>query len=405
MNRHKNPTVAFMLSLIPGLGHLYMGRALTGVLFGGAFFGMVVMTLFLLAHRAEEAAVVTFILGFLIWVGGLFDCVRRIVSGALQPAHSEWGYPKHHDQAGSRSYGPEQAPQPPYGPEAGLNIEQPFGGESSRYNGIPPQYPHNNGNDRYFTIFLSFFPGLGHFQLGLMQRGLALLALFFGLGIVTVFMAAVTNQDDFLVFLGGLPIIWLYGLFDCVQQINRKQRGETLVDRTIFEDFQEGREPGKKNKTIAMMLSMFPGAGHMYIGLQKRGLQLMAAFLFSVYFMDALRLSLFLFLIPILWFFSFFDALQQISKLGREPLTDAPIVDWLVHRQRWIGIGLLALGLYYLLDQVLLHTLDLWLPRELRTRVLNWYHNYFQTFIISVLLIGGGLRLLWGGRKGSGDRK
>ncbi|MED4602155.1 hypothetical protein P9314_15825 [Paenibacillus validus] len=400
MNRHKNPTVAFMLSLIPGLGHLYMGRALKGVLLGGAFLGSLVMTLFLLSENIEEVAVATLIIAFLIWFGSLFDIVRTIAAGPPYPAHAEWGSPNH---AGSRSYGPEQASERPYGPEAmprHMERERPSEGEPPRYGSVPPQYPSGSVSDRHFTILLSFLPGLGHFQLGLMQRGLAFLALFFGLGVVTVFLTAMTNQDDFLVLLGGLPIIWLYGLFDCVQQLHRKQRGETLVDRTIFEDFQDGRESGKKNKTIAMLLSMFPGAGHMYLGLQKRGLQLMAAFLFSVYFMDALRLSLFLFLIPILWFYSFFDALQQISKSGREPLTDAPIVDWLVHRQRWIGIGLLGLGLYYLLDQVLLNMLDLWLPREVRSRVLNWYHTYFQTFIVSVLLIGGGIRLLWGGKKG-----
>lgn len=50
---------------------------------------------------------------------------------------------------------------------------------------------------------------------------------------------------------------------------------------------------------------MFPGAGHMYLGLQRRGLQLMAAFLLSIYLLDLLRLSAFLFLVPIIWFYSF----------------------------------------------------------------------------------------------------
>lgn len=38
----------------------------------------------------------------------------------------------------------------------------------------------------------------------------------------------------------------------------------------------------------------------MYLGLQRRGLQLMAAFLLSIYLLDLLRLSAFLFLVPII---------------------------------------------------------------------------------------------------------
>ena len=39
---------------------------------------------------------------------------------------------------------------------------------------------------------------------------------------------------------------------------SRKERGEQLDDRTIFEEFEEHREQGKKNKTFASILAMFP---------------------------------------------------------------------------------------------------------------------------------------------------
>jgi hypothetical protein len=232
-----------------------------------------------------------------------------------------------------------------------------------------------------------------------MQRGLTFLIAFFGSMVMIVFVSILTHQRGFIVFLGVLPIIWLYCMFDCVQQLNRKQRGEPLVDQTIFEDFQESRESGKKNKMIATLLSVFPGAGHMYLGLQKRGLQLMAAFLFCLYIMDVLRLSFFLFLIPILWFYSFFDALQQISKGDREELKDTPFVDWLINHQKWVGIVLLALGLYYLTDEIVLQALDRMYPKE---RISYLFHQYFQTFIVSVLLIGGGIRLLFGSKRKKG---
>ena len=104
-----------------------------------------------------------------------------------------------------------------------------------------------------------------------MNRGLTLLATFLGLGVMVTFVTGLTNRGEFMVFMAALPIIWVYGFFDAVQQLNKKQRGEELVDRTIFEDFEMRREDGKKSKSIATFLSIFPGAGHLYLGLQRRG--------------------------------------------------------------------------------------------------------------------------------------
>ncbi|CAG7655680.1 hypothetical protein ACFQI7_29265 [Paenibacillus allorhizosphaerae] len=377
MNSNKSPMTAFLLSFIPGLGHLYLGRTLKGMLYGAGCFGSLLLLAFMVAtrfHRViggnEFPYFFMLFVAVLFWGINMIDMLRTLL---IKQPESAW------------------------------NVTARAGGYES-VDGRTSLPPLSQNNERFHTILLSFIPGLGHFQLGLMQRGLAFLVTFFGLTVMILFVAALTHRDGFFVFLGILPIIWLYGLFDIVQQLNRKERGEPLLDRTIFEDFQEGRDSGKKNKTMATLLAMFPGAGHMYLGLQKRGLQFMAAFLFSIYIMDTLRLSLFLFLIPILWFYSFFDALQHISKVGREELRDVPIVDWLMHHQRWIGIAILALGVYYLFDQVLINALDLWLTAEEMQRFTYWFDRYFQTTIVCVLLIGGGIRLLLGSKKTKGGR-
>lgn len=382
---NKNPMIAFALSFIPGLGHLYLGRTVKALLYGGGFFGSLMLLVLMIAvriHRLfgynEFPYFFMMFVAFAIWAVNMLDMIRTLLRRSMHFPSESWGgeEPKQRYPEGERrSSG--------WGPAAGQALQT---------------------NDRFVTILLSFVPGLGHFQLGLMQRGLAFLTTFFGLVIMIFFVEALTNRDEFFAFLGVLPIIWLYCMFDCVQQLNRKQRGESLLDRSIFEDFQESRESGKKNKTLAMLLSIFPGTGHMYLGLQKRGLQLMAAFLFSIYIMDVLRLSLFLFLIPIIWFFSFFDALQHISKYGREELKDVPVVDWLMHHQKWIGLGLLGLGLYYLVDNVLINGLDQWFSQELSRKIVYWYRQYFHTFIVCVLLIGGGLRLFFGSKQGKGGR-
>lgn len=79
---------------------------------------------------------------------------------------------------------------------------------------------------------------------------------------MVVFISVFTDQGAFMVFLGILPVIWVYNMFDAVQLVSKKQRGEELVDKTILEDFEETRrEQGRKSKTLATVLAIFPGLG------------------------------------------------------------------------------------------------------------------------------------------------
>jgi TM2 domain-containing membrane protein YozV len=349
---NKNSLVAFFLSFIPGAGHFYLNKKVRGVFYSFSFFAPIVLAvgLVFLIHDDDPLALALFSL--LIWLINILDMVLTLIKRK-----------------------PEHAPV------------QREGGQA------------NQDNEKFYTILLSFIPGLGHFQLGLMTRGLTLLISFFGLMIMVFFVTILTHEESFLVFLGILPIIWIYNMFDMIQQLNRKQNGEPLVDRTIFEDFEAKREDGRKSKTIATILSIFPGAGHMYLGLQRRGLQLMAAFLLAIYVMDVLRLSAFFFLIPLIWFYSFFDALQKASKYGEEELEDIPIVSYFVNHQKWIGIGLLLLGFYYLFDSILLPAFASRLSKLLQIDIYYWYNQFFQTTIVCILLIGGGFKLLLGSKE------
>ncbi|NHN33790.1 hypothetical protein [Paenibacillus agricola] len=370
--RSKHPMTALLLSFIPGLGHLYLGRIIRGLLYGACFFGPL-MLVFLVAilgeaRHYELPLIALLIVAFLVGVVNLLDMIVAVVNSR---------------QPGPRGSAAGEGPNP----YAGTSPSQ----EPGSYIAWQPM----QDKERFFTILLSLVPGLGHLQLGMVQRGLAFLATFFGSFTMIMFVASISSSDV-LVFLGVLPIIWLYGMFDCIQQLNRKQRGDALIDQTFLEDFQDMREDGKKSKVMATFLSIVPGAGHMYLGLQKRGLQLMVAFFGCIYILDVLHLSLFLFLIPILWFYSFFDALQLISKPNHGHLPDIPIFDWLVNHQRWIGIVLLGLGLYYVTDTMLLRLLDIWFPMQ---RISTYFHRYFQTIVVSVVLIGGGLWLMAGSNR------
>lgn len=357
----KNPIVALLLGLIPGAGLLYLGKLLRVILYLITMFviGIGGIALYVGMGSPEEIVFLTVMgVGFVYFI----SLIDTVVSALKLNNQNEV---MNHDN-GSKSSSAD--------------------------------------SERFYTIILSFVPGLGHFQLGLMNRGLTLLASFFGLVVMVFFVTFLTGRSEFLIFVLFLPVLWVYGFFDVIQQFNKKQRGEKLVDRTILEDLEMRREDGRKSKAIATFLSIFPGAGHLYLGLQRRGIQLMAAFLFSIYILDVLRLGIFLFLIPIIWFYSFFDGLQKASRYNNEPLEDTPIVSYLINQQRWIGIGLVLLGLYYMTTNIFLPVFASRLYNLFKIDIQFWFEQYFQTAFVCILLIGGGLKLLFGQKtKGEED--
>lgn len=354
----KNYVLAFVLSAIPGFGHFYMNIRLRAALyafgcFGSLIFGTVLA--FILHDGLAFGAGLVF--AVLLWIISIIDLVvalLRRVSSHPADEHSA------------------------------LNPDVSDGRDVS----VGEERHHN---ERFLTIFLSFIPGLGHFQLGLMNRGLTLLLSFFGSFAFVAFITFVTHQSGFLVFLGILPVIWLYGIFDAAHLMHRKQSGEVLEDRTVLEDLDRYREAGKRSILLANLLSVMPGAGHLYLGLQKRGIQLMGAFLFSIYFLDQLHFTPLLFIIPLIWFYSFFDALQLVSKYRKgEQLEDAPVATWLVHHQKWVGVGLIVLGVFFIFDRIVIGMLEKMFLWELRL----YFNRYVQTLIISILLIFGGIKLM-----------
>ncbi|RAV17326.1 hypothetical protein [Paenibacillus contaminans] len=410
---NKNPIAAFLLSFIPGLGHLYLGRYVRGVLYGGASFGPIFLLILMDfgSGGSIPADFAMLMIGFALVAAAInmLDMIITLLARGNGTPHGGAGMNRSWTGDGTKTYSagsaggfygsPASAGEAGGGtPDGTMGGNLPYGqyGQDQARMSSPhwsPAEAAQQQDERFKTILLSFIPGLGHFQLGLMQRGLTFLISFFGLFAMIAFVSYMTREDGFFVFLLGLPVIVFYCIFDAIQQLNRKHRGETLVDRSIIEELDLNRQDGRKSKLVAMFLSIFPGAGHMYLGLQRRGLQLMAGFLFSIYIMDVLRLSIFMFLIPIIWFFSLFDALQLVSKHDREELQDIPLVGWLLNHQKWLGIAFIAFGGYYLLDRVVLQLLERKFPE---LHISGYFHQYFQLFVISTLLIGGGLRLLLG---------
>lgn len=350
---NKSPVLAFLLSFLPGIGHFYLGKVFKGLFYFLATVGLGAIGVLLAVISQEDVFLSSSILGVFVYLISIFDLVVTSLRGA--------------NANGKMS------------PD-GSNIVQPEA-------------------ERFYVIVLSFVPGLGHFQLGLMNRGLTFLVGFLGLGVMVFFITVMTHIDGLLIFMALLPVIWVYSFFDSIQQLNKKQKGEEMIDRSVLEDFEERRESGKKSKSVATLFSVFPGAGHLYLGLQKRGIQLMAGFLFSIYILDLLRLGFFFFLIPIIWFYSFFDGLQKASKMDEGPLEDTPIITGIAHKQKWFGYGLVAIGIYFFASNIVVPATAPYLQRWIGYDLEYWFRDYFQKGLVCLLLIGGGIKLLSGSKK------
>ncbi|MGE5483457.1 MAG: hypothetical protein ACM3X4_00390 [Ignavibacteriales bacterium] len=239
---------------------------------------------------------------------------------------------------------------------------------------------------QFVTFFLSMFPGLGHLYLGLPYRGMAFMAAFFGWMFFLFGLGGLVgiNGAEALFFLAPLPVIWFYNVFDAMNLNQRINEGEQIRNHSPLQGLAESVTSGKKDAMWALLFGIVPGAGQMYLGWQSRGLQIMLMFFLCMSLVDWLHLSIFMFLLPVIWFYSFFDTMQLASGNADCPPGGSGLLEWVAQKQRWVGLGLIALGCVVLFDRVIAPFLDARMIEIVRTGV------------VAALFIGGGIRLAMG---------
>lgn len=338
----KSSITALFLSLISGLGHIYLGRKISGFFYLLFFIGPIGLAIFFTILFGYTDPMVLLVISLIVWIICMIDISITLLRRGEQL---------------------EQFP-----------VES---GDSQEQSG------DQQGTVNTTIILLSFIPGAGHFYLGLMQRGLVIMMTFFGLLTLISLLSTLTRTNLFFVFLFALPVIWIYSLFDSIHLSKRKDQGEVLEDSIEFSDLTAIGEASRKNKLLYFVLSVIPGAGHLFLGKTTKGMQLMAVFFLSIFIINELRLSLFLFLLPLLWFCSFFDVMKLKEGVQED-------TKWMKAIPKWLGISLLIVGIYYLLVRVAIPVIDPYLSVHLTSYVFS----YVEPLVGSIILIAAGVFVL-----------
>lgn len=240
-----------------------------------------------------------------------------------------------------------------------------------------------NRKSKFITFLLSFLPGMSHFYLGLFERGLIFLFLFAGVSLGSIFMWQFTYWGGFVPLgLGGGALIWLIALLDAFASINsiKEQTDIDDIEKELY--MEKTRENNKRITTLA--LSIIPGAGHMYLGYQMKGFLFMGGFFFTIFFMGWLNLSMLVFILPLIWFYSFFDAYHTLNGKEVEDMDIENILGKIKHK--YIGIGLILMGIIVIFQNMIFPIIQKYFIYEVKT--------YAQTTIVSLIFIIGGIKML-----------
>ena len=163
-----------------------------------------------------------------------------------------------------------------------------------------------------------------------------------------------------------------------------------------------------KNGFWNFVFACIPGAGQMYQEYPRRGISIMLLFSITIQLTSTFGFVLFSLLLPIEWFAAFFDTFRLARILP--PYRSEKPDDWIwnldagVCRERprgrssAIGLGLMALGVWLLLERLidLLGEIFPGLSRAVLDVLWGLLHRYLPAAVLAIALIWLGLRFIAG---------
>ncbi|WP_368488187.1 hypothetical protein [Clostridium sp. BJN0013] len=165
----------------------------------------------------------------------------------------------------------------------------------------------------------------------------------------------------------------------------------------------------KKGNFLTILFSFLPGAGHMYMGFMKMGLSIMSAFFFVIFLSTWLHIGPLLFVLPLIWFYSFFDCInkQSLSQEEFSLMEDNYIfsinklLNWdknLFKRKRlFLGILLVCMGIYLIWDNIR-YVIRPYINIKVYEIISN-FTAIIPQIIVAIAIIVIGIKLIMGKKK------
>ncbi|MGF7060759.1 hypothetical protein [Brassicibacter mesophilus] len=140
----------------------------------------------------------------------------------------------------------------------------------------------------------------------------------------------------------------------------------------------------------ATVFSFIPGAGHMYLGIMNRGLQLMLVFFGVIAVTNLFYSADFLMVFTVIvWFYSFFDCYHIRKKIDQgEIVENEPVFNLDLNKinMKHVGIGLVSLGGLILFDEMLSQLMYMSNRISVNPEVIRIFRN--AVFPVVLIVIG-----------------
>lgn len=167
----------------------------------------------------------------------------------------------------------------------------------------------------------------------------------------------------------------------------------------------------KKNKFLTFCFSVLPGAGEMYLGFYKMGLSLMSLFTIIITLTGALNIPVLSFLIPVIWFYSFFhvhnlNALSDEEFYGVEDnwlffqdIHDVKLQEFFTRHKRSIAFIMIFLGanlIWNIFQGILFRILELFHIHNEIYHIIRSISYSIPQCLIGIVIIYVGIQLIKG---------
>lgn len=371
----KSPAVAFFLSLIPGLGHLYINRYIRTFFYlgGSAFIFLATFIATVGLNGGDEAAFIGFILFGLIWGINMLDMVITISNkhnGVFQPK------PEYQNVNGQMVLVSNQTVADP--------LEE------------------AQKEERLKILFISLIPGAAHIFMGYHKRGFSALISFFAVLILPFIMPNIIYSSLVWYVLLLAPVILIYSIIDARQVIKAKQNDIAVEDSYIYDGLITSMLKEPRND-LALLFSLVPGLGHLAIGYAKQGFLLLLIMTSSFLLINEFNMFYLRYFTLLLWVYSFFDILYILRNQRSKQQGDETLLEAIKSYKNWIGLGLIIIGLYFIVDVSINHFLG-----RINEQWYLFYHQYKHTFLSIVaafIVILSGVKLMTGSIANRANKK